>query len=592
MAGTRTLVSLTALLKLNNSAFKKGLGNSKKELNKFGKSVKNIGGVLAGAFTTRALVNFTAEAVKLASVMEGVERAFMRIQPSVDFMNQLQDATAGTVSELQLMRRAVMASNFNIPLKELSSLLEFATKRAQETGESVDFLVNSIVIGIGRKSPLILDNLGISAVQLRQKLDNVGHSGATVGDVAKAVGEIATEAMKEMGGVADTTAIKLERLTAKWTDLKTEIGEFLLSGTTGRAFKGAMDDLTRLFDFLNRGDAIPGGAVEFLNSLKDKDPAEQTRLLQERITGLRKSLEDLAKKRRAIQDSIDESRGAERRQFKEDLDNINTIQEAQLTYLRAYERQLGLVGTKQKEVSDLSVDNITNMKAELAELQKIFDATDASDVATLKAIADEMNRIREQIEKIQMIGKEHPLFDPDTMEGVFKELERIGKTLKPFEEKGVFSSFFGDDEVWEGGKEAWEDIAEKMEQAEKITDKLKKAVGVELVSSFFTLGNAVGEALTGVTDSLKKLAITIAQNLGYILMMAGLEMLAVNPAAGAGLIVAGGVLQLGSGLIRGLGSSVGNTGGGPFGGDHTFRIEGKDLVTVLERQTYSDNLNT
>ena len=71
--------------------------------------------------------------------------------------NDLKTATRGTVSEFDLMKSAVSANNFKIPLESLSSYLAFATRRAEETGQSVDYLVDSIIMGIGRKSPMILD---------------------------------------------------------------------------------------------------------------------------------------------------------------------------------------------------------------------------------------------------------------------------------------------------------------------------------------------------------------------------------------------------------------------------------------------------
>src|SRR5690606_14702252 len=93
--------------------------------------------------------------------------------------------------ELNLMKRAVQGSNFDISLQSLPKLLEFAAVRAQQTGQSVDYLVDSIVTGIGRKSPLILDNLGISASQLREEMNGVSLASASVGEVAEAVGRIA-----------------------------------------------------------------------------------------------------------------------------------------------------------------------------------------------------------------------------------------------------------------------------------------------------------------------------------------------------------------------------------------------------------------
>ena len=131
--------------------------------------MKKIGGMIAGAFAVQKIIQFGKELIQIGGVAEGVRDAFMRIGDE-STLKGLRDATKGTVSDLELMKRAVSASNLGLPIQNLASLFEFATKRAQDTGESVDYLVNSIVTGIGRKSPLILDNLGISAVQLKEKL--------------------------------------------------------------------------------------------------------------------------------------------------------------------------------------------------------------------------------------------------------------------------------------------------------------------------------------------------------------------------------------------------------------------------------------
>ena len=168
-------------------------------------------------------------------------------------MDALKKATAGTVSELDLMKRAVQANNFQIPVKDLAKLFEFATKRAQQTGQSVDYLVDSIVLGIGRKSPLILDNLGISAVMLRQKLKGVGVEMTTVGDIAAAVGEIAEEEMLKSGKVIDTNTIKIERLSAQWADFKKGLAEDpVLTETTGKFLDGISRQLRLLPDDLLR----------------------------------------------------------------------------------------------------------------------------------------------------------------------------------------------------------------------------------------------------------------------------------------------------------------------------------------------------
>jgi hypothetical protein len=196
--------------------------SSKDMQSSFTSAFKKIGAAAGIAFGTQQLVQFGKEAVQVAAQFEGVERAFKRIggANSANLLKGLRDATRGTVSDLQLMQKAVQASNFKIPLENLASLFKFAQARARETGESVEYLTNSIVLGIGRKSPLILDNLGISAVELRSRLKGVGVEAANVGDIAQIIGDIADEELAKMGNQADTTADKLAQITTAFENMK------------------------------------------------------------------------------------------------------------------------------------------------------------------------------------------------------------------------------------------------------------------------------------------------------------------------------------------------------------------------------------
>lgn len=180
---------------------------------------KQIGSGIAAAFGTAAIVKFGFEAVTLAGKVQGVKTAFDNLnQPGL--LENLRKATRNTVSDFELMKVAMRASNFKIPLTELGTLLEFAQKRAQQTGQEVDYLVNSIIDGIGRKSTLVLDNLGISATELQTEF-------AKTGDFGKATANIISREMKNMGDVIDTSATKLAQLNAQLENQKVEIGNQL-----------------------------------------------------------------------------------------------------------------------------------------------------------------------------------------------------------------------------------------------------------------------------------------------------------------------------------------------------------------------------
>jgi hypothetical protein len=174
------LAKLAVQISANTAEFNKSLAATQKNLQSFTGNITAAAGAIGVAFGAREIASFALDVSKLAGEAEGVSTAFARLPNSTELLQDLKKATGETVSELDLMKRAVQASNFDIELSALPKLLEFATLRAQQTGQSVDYLVDSIVMGIGRKSKLILDNLGISAVALSEKLNGVSTEASTV----------------------------------------------------------------------------------------------------------------------------------------------------------------------------------------------------------------------------------------------------------------------------------------------------------------------------------------------------------------------------------------------------------------------------
>lgn len=113
--------------------------------------------------------NVAAEGVEMAQEADGVTRAFRQLDDG-HILDNLRKATKGTVTDLDLMKAAVQAKDFRIPLEDLGKYLQFAQLKAQQTGQSVEYMTNSIVTGLGRKSVMILDNLGISASEVNEQI--------------------------------------------------------------------------------------------------------------------------------------------------------------------------------------------------------------------------------------------------------------------------------------------------------------------------------------------------------------------------------------------------------------------------------------
>lgn len=183
----------------------------------------------AGA--VKEIVSFALEMARLQGNVEGVERAFNRAFPNeIQLLNRLRSATHGTVSDFELMQRTLQATNLGVAVEQLPILFEFAAARAQQTGESVDYLVDSIVRGIGRKSILVLDNLGLSATRLREQFNGASLASQSVADVTRGVAEIARVELEKMGGYAETAATKVGQLEVSIKELRIETAKKIESG--------------------------------------------------------------------------------------------------------------------------------------------------------------------------------------------------------------------------------------------------------------------------------------------------------------------------------------------------------------------------
>lgn len=183
--------------------------------------------------------NFIADAKKMAFEMEGVENAFNRLNRP-DLLDNLRTATKGTVSDLNLMKRAVQADQLGISLDKLPEMLDFARRRAKDTGQEVDYLVDSIVLGLGRKSVLILDNLGISSVELQKEF-------AKTGDYAQAAFNVIQRGATASGKDIDTLYEKQQRLNAIIANNQAKVGEGInfISGL----FQSVLADLVSEGDY-------------------------------------------------------------------------------------------------------------------------------------------------------------------------------------------------------------------------------------------------------------------------------------------------------------------------------------------------------
>jgi hypothetical protein len=175
-------------------------------------------GTVASGFSEAA-----SKGMEMSKEAEGVKAAFDRLnQPGL--LDNLREATHGTVNDLELMKQAVKFDNFNLSLEQMGTFLAFAQQQAKDTGQDVNYLVDSIVTGLGRKSLPILDNLGLSAEEIKNRMKETG-------DMTTAVAEIIQERMEAAGGYVETAADRAAQGQARLDNAMKELGDTMNSMT-------------------------------------------------------------------------------------------------------------------------------------------------------------------------------------------------------------------------------------------------------------------------------------------------------------------------------------------------------------------------
>jgi uncharacterized protein YjbJ (UPF0337 family) len=476
MASNSVLAKMAVKISADAAEFNRTLSATQKSLTGFTNGITKIAGTLGIAFGTQQVVAFAFEVSKLAGEAEGVRSAFERLPNSTKLMEDLKEATGGTVSELGLMKRAVQASNFDISLQALPKLLEFATLRAQQTGQSVDYLVDSIVTGIGRKSKLILDNLGISAVQLNEALGGASTAAASIGEVADAVGKIAEDNLKNMAGFSENAATKIQRLEASWENVKVAIGA--AANGTG-ILAGAIDGLGR--QYLKALNLVSLGLytnqlqqIDFIkNQVKiNKEQAKQAQIIRE----------------------VD-------RYFKEFNGDIDAYGKTIETHI--YRTELLAEFTKRlNDENKTQLETYAQLKEIQDELNQQFEtATNRNDIKELANIGEKIKAIQKQIDALDALRKAQATKKKDPLEGKFQfipDLEAEGSTnLELRNEQDVnhlkeLTKTLG--EVATSAEFAGGAVIQLENQTGESTKKMAKA--------FVDLSGPITNAIIGIADSL------------------------------------------------------------------------------------------
>lgn len=95
--------------------------------------------------------------------VNGLMRSFEALKNGVDVtLEDLREATQHTVSNATLLEQANLALMLGLPTDDLANLFECAFQLGLAVGITPQRAIEALCKGVGRRSRLILDNIGIT----------------------------------------------------------------------------------------------------------------------------------------------------------------------------------------------------------------------------------------------------------------------------------------------------------------------------------------------------------------------------------------------------------------------------------------------
>jgi len=234
-----------------------------------------IAAATAGVKLFNEAWEIAVDAAKFTDVRDAFYKMSGGIDNATDSLEKMRQASLGTVKDLTLMQGMNLADIMGIKATgdEMARLMALATERAKALGQSSEYMFDSLMRGMGRMSPMILDNLGI-IIQQEQVYNEYA---ATIGKVADELSNaekkaallqavLAQSPTDFANGVA-TAAQSVQAMEASSANMKIAVGQMLedmlkLSAIKIHAFdaiteraqaQAAMPDILKPYDDYVKG---------------------------------------------------------------------------------------------------------------------------------------------------------------------------------------------------------------------------------------------------------------------------------------------------------------------------------------------------
>lgn len=232
-------------------------------------------GTFAGNLGSRALSAVTAELGRMweaSQRLEGVQFSYRKLTAeigadSAEMLATVQRSTRGLVSELDIMQSSNKAMLLGLPVtsESMAQMAEAATRLGRAMGQDATKSLDDLITALGRSSPLILDNLGLTVKESEaheRYAESLGRSVSSLDESEKKMAfyiEAMRKAQEKSAELGESQLTLSERFTQAWTivwDVTTRgmaalnraLGEDVTKSTLFKSLKLWRDAYYTVFD--------------------------------------------------------------------------------------------------------------------------------------------------------------------------------------------------------------------------------------------------------------------------------------------------------------------------------------------------------
>lgn len=199
--------------------------------------LKSAAGILGMAWGTGQLINFAKEAITTSAELEVLRNNFKGTKEDIELFRK---ATAGTVSEANLLKLSNQADDLGITIQDQAKFFFLAEEASDKYGTSLEESFQKVVLATeGQAKGLkalgiqkatyneIVDKLAKAEGNVIEKLDAETQKQIRIQAVLQATGVTIQDVNNQLADSKD----RLEQLGVAWEETKTSFGEVLRKGT-------------------------------------------------------------------------------------------------------------------------------------------------------------------------------------------------------------------------------------------------------------------------------------------------------------------------------------------------------------------------